>query len=529
MEKHVEWLIIGAGPAGLQLGYFLSKSNTDYLILEQAKEAGSFFKSFPRHKKLLSINKVHTGCDDPNINMRWDGNSLINDEQAVIFKDVSREYFPQRSCMVQYLNEYAKHFHLNIQYQCKVVSIDKAEKFQVTTAEGDVYTADKLFIATGTAKAYLPDIPGIFRTNDYSDLTMSTKPYEGKRVLIIGKGNSALETANHLLGVTALTHIVSPAPVKMAWQTHCLGDIRAINNEFLETDQLKLQNAVVNANVNHIGFSDDKFQVEFVYTLASDEMEVVEYDEVITCTGFQFDDAIFSESCRPELTLNDRFPKMNAHYESTNISELYFIGNLMQARDFNKQQSALVSGFRYNIAFLFKFLWEKQSSEGSDGVEMPGDAKQLTQHIIQRVNQTSSLWQQNGYLGDVVVYDASAQVFHYHCCYPVDFALDCDMARDQHIFIVTLEFGQKRIDQYENVFMMDRIQKDDYASASLSVAIHPIVRHYYNGHMMSEHHVIEAFDNVWEKAVHVDPLIDYLYHELAQIRMEYAVKQKGEF
>lgn len=525
MQKHIEWLIIGAGPAGLQLGYLLSKGNTDYLILERAKEAGSFFKTYPRHKKLLSINKVYTGCDDPNVNMRWDWNSLINDDQQVSFKDYCREYFPQRSSMVQYLNEYAKRFHLKIQYQTHVVSIDKAEKFRVTTGGGDVYTADKLFIATGTSKPYLPNIPGIFRTTDYSDLNTNTKPYEGKRVLIIGKGNAALETANHLLGTTALTHIASPTPIRMAWRSHSVAHVRAVNNEFLETCQLKSQNAVINAQISSIGFVGNKFQVEFIDDM-SEGGEIIEYDEVITCTGFRFDDSIFSDSCRPELVTHDRFPKMTSHYESTNIAGLYFIGALMQMRDYKKNQSESVQGFRHNIAFLFKHLWHQQSGEVKEGVEMPADARKLAEHIIRRVNQTASLWQQTGYFADCAVYDSASQHFHYYCGNPLDFILECEQTRNQHAFVVTLEFGQKRIDQYENIFAIDRIRKDNYTCASMSTSIHPIIRHYYNGHLISEHHVVEDFDCVWNESVHLDPLVDYLYHELAQVRMEYAVKQK---
>ncbi len=35
MNYLVDTLIIGAGPAGLQLGYYLERSGRDYLILER--------------------------------------------------------------------------------------------------------------------------------------------------------------------------------------------------------------------------------------------------------------------------------------------------------------------------------------------------------------------------------------------------------------------------------------------------------------------------------------------------------------
>ncbi len=71
-----DYLIIGAGPAGLQLGYYLEQAKRDYLILESSDSSGAFFQQYPRHRTLISTNKVHTGYDDPEINLRWDWNSL---------------------------------------------------------------------------------------------------------------------------------------------------------------------------------------------------------------------------------------------------------------------------------------------------------------------------------------------------------------------------------------------------------------------------------------------------------------------
>jgi flavin-dependent dehydrogenase len=41
-----EYLIVGAGPSGLQLGYYLEKSDRTYLIVEEGSGSGSFFKRF---------------------------------------------------------------------------------------------------------------------------------------------------------------------------------------------------------------------------------------------------------------------------------------------------------------------------------------------------------------------------------------------------------------------------------------------------------------------------------------------------
>ena len=53
----MDCLIVGAGPAGLQAGYLMHKRGLDVHILERG-DVGQFFRQFPRHRTLISINKV---------------------------------------------------------------------------------------------------------------------------------------------------------------------------------------------------------------------------------------------------------------------------------------------------------------------------------------------------------------------------------------------------------------------------------------------------------------------------------------
>lgn len=55
----VEYLVIGAGPAGLQAAYFLRRFGMDYVVVEASSQAGSFFRSYPKGRRLISINKRH--------------------------------------------------------------------------------------------------------------------------------------------------------------------------------------------------------------------------------------------------------------------------------------------------------------------------------------------------------------------------------------------------------------------------------------------------------------------------------------
>ena len=61
VTSQVTYLIVGAGPAGLQLGYLMDRARLDYHIVERADGPGDFFRTFPRHRTLISVNKTVTG------------------------------------------------------------------------------------------------------------------------------------------------------------------------------------------------------------------------------------------------------------------------------------------------------------------------------------------------------------------------------------------------------------------------------------------------------------------------------------
>ena len=55
----------------------------------------------------------------------------------------------------------------------------------------------------------------------------------------LNAGNSGFETAQHIVGSTAYIHMASRSRVKQAYQTHYVGDLRAVNDGLVDTYQLK--------------------------------------------------------------------------------------------------------------------------------------------------------------------------------------------------------------------------------------------------------------------------------------------------
>lgn len=511
-----EYLIVGAGPAGLQLGYFLEKANRNYLVVEAADAPGTAFKSFPRHRKLISINKVYTGYDDPEINLRWDWNSLLSDSEEMLFKHYSKSYFPDASDFVRYCCDFAEHFNLNIKYDVRVVRVAKNNsKFMVMDSQGNVYSCQHLIVATGFKKPYIPPIPGIELTENYTTVSVDPEDFANQRVLIIGKGNSGFETADNLVATTALTHVVSPNPISMAWKTKYVGHLRAVNNNFLDTYQLKSQNAILDATVNKIERKEGEFVVTVSYSHANGEQEELTYDRVITCTGFRFDDAIFDDSCRPELTIHERFPAQTSEWESINVQHLYFAGVLMHMRDYKKKQSGFIHGFRYNIQALHRIFERKYHQQEWPAQRLNMQPEALTKAILNRVNTSSALWQQTGFLGDLATVSDRNKVIEYYEDIPIDYVHDSDFGQYDCYYTVTLEFGQAVMTKTPDPFAIARVHKDDAANSAQSAFIHPVIRRFCKGKLVAEHHVIEDLAGEWQEAVHVEPLLEFMQVQFA--------------
>lgn len=505
--KH-QYLIIGAGPAGLQLGYYLKKANRNFTILEAGDCAGAFFKKFPRHRTLISINKAFTGYDDPEVNLRWDWNSLLCDEERFQFKNYTEEYFPPADRLVDYLKDFTEHYQLPVQTNTRVVEVSGRDgDFRVTDQNGRVHEAECVVVATGLFKPFIPDIPGIEHAEPYTSVSVDAKEFTNKQVLIIGKGNSGFETADHLVPRAAVIHVCSPNPLKLAWQTHFVGNLRAVNNNLLDTYQLKSQNGVLDATIEKIEKTDEGYAVSYSYTHAHGEKEVLHYDRIINSTGFVFDNSIFAADTRPELAIDDRLPAQTRAWESQNIPGLFFAGVLTQMRDYKESTSAFIHGFRYNSRTLFNELNLRRHQVPWPKETFSCDPEVLTKEALARINKTSALWQLFGFLGDVLVVDeASGEASLYKELVVKDIPHG-PFGENEHYYVMTLEYGVNHTKG--DPFAATRVKRDDVSNANESNFLHPIIRRYCKGELVNEHHIIEDLKSEWREPEHIEPLLAY--------------------
>ena len=96
-----------------------------------------------------------------------------------------------------------------------------------------------LFSSVGLTKPYVPKIEGIELAVGYEDVSIQPQDFDNKTVLILGKKQSAFETAKAIYGSTAEVYLMSPNRVRLSWESHYVGDVRAINAELVDAYQLK--------------------------------------------------------------------------------------------------------------------------------------------------------------------------------------------------------------------------------------------------------------------------------------------------
>lgn len=512
-ETHVPYLIIGAGPAGLQLADLLRQRGDRYLVLERAESAGAFFERFPRHGKLLSINKVYTGYEDFESRRRYDWNSLLCDDEELQFTRYTEEYFPDAEALVRYLRDFAARRDLAIRYGTEVTAVRRgADRFEVETADGTVFTADRLIVATGTFKPVIPDFPGVELCEPYPDFDMDLEGFRNKRVMILGKGNSAFETAEELVPVTLKIQIAGQNSVRLAWVSHFVGDLRAVNNSYLDTYHLKGQNNVLDGELVEVTRREDGALDAKMWFESRKEHFTFVCDRIILCTGFRFDDSIFDpESCRLELAIEGRLPAMTCEWESTNVPDLFFAGTLMQSRDHHKTMSSFIHGFRHNILALDQ-IFERRYRGGDwrQVEEVERDPAALAATLVERVSTSAAIFLQPGFLGDMLVVpaDESAPARLYHDM-PVDYIREREAGDHDRIYVLTLEYGH--VDGYVDPFALPRgvgVAEDFY--------LHPILRRYDQGELADKFVLPDDLDNDWRlHAGNLKAMREYMEGEMA--------------
>jgi NADPH-dependent 2,4-dienoyl-CoA reductase/sulfur reductase-like enzyme len=191
--------IVGAGPAGLAVAGCLKQRGVTALLLEASPEVGSAWR---RHYDRLHLH-THKG-----------GSAL----PGLPFPSDTPRY-PSREQVIAYLEGYARHFRLEPALDEAVRRVAREGDLWVVTTSKRQVASKHVVIATGNTRVPVqPTWPGLDSFKGevlHSSRYQNGAAWAGKRVLVVGLGNSGGEIAIdlHEHGAKATIAVRSPVNV----------------------------------------------------------------------------------------------------------------------------------------------------------------------------------------------------------------------------------------------------------------------------------------------------------------------------
>lgn len=184
--KHPGWmdvLVIGGGQAGLATSYHLKQQGIEHLVLDRSSQTGNSWRE------------------------RYDSLRLFTPTQHSLLPGMSfpakRDHHPTKDEVARYLEAYRETHRLPVRLGQRVVDCrSDGEGFRVKTEGGETFTARAVVVATGPFQQ--PFTPLLSQELDPGIQQLHSSGYQnpasitGKRVLVVGGGNSGFQIAEEL-------------------------------------------------------------------------------------------------------------------------------------------------------------------------------------------------------------------------------------------------------------------------------------------------------------------------------------------
>lgn len=198
--------VIGAGAAGLCAAKHLLGKGVEPTIFEIGSRIGG-----------LWVYENDSGLSPAYKSLHVNSEVLITAYKDFPFP-ADGPIFPDHAGMASYLEAYADRFDLrrHIRFQTEVVQVSPhTDAWNVTTKDGSSERFDAVVVASGHQG--VPSHPPFRRdfTGEYlhSKAYRVPEPFRGKRVLVVGMGNSGCDIAADICTVTETTVLAARSPV----------------------------------------------------------------------------------------------------------------------------------------------------------------------------------------------------------------------------------------------------------------------------------------------------------------------------
>lgn|GEM_PF-4439468 len=513
MSEHHANVIIGGGPAGLNLAIEFRKRGIDHLLLEGRESVGGQWDRLPVCGQLISLNKKYVPGDDHTYKMRYDWHTLssISAEDAardprLVFTEWTSEHWPSARTYKAYLQYVAREMGLT-------ASIRTGAHVQRISRPDGRFRLEIAGLGPETCTFY----------QDF-DAEAAAERYRNKIVIVIGRGNSAFEIAHHLVDITAETRVVTRSLPEFARQSHNVHDIRAQVADVFDLMQLKSNNNIVSdriTEVSRITSGPHRGRLRVRYETPCPHWSPPRWmrrtgivDDIIVCCGFNYTMAsIFDgETVDPATDDRGKYCLLTSTWESVNVPDLFFIGAPTRVND-PDAASGFVHGFRCNILALADIVAERYHDMPLrpvyETVVPHNDPAEglapLADYLVRLVSTTMPLFELFGFFGTMVTFDEQADgrlLARVWPPFPRRYNHERWGDRKRWVEIV-FQYG---FDRYGDGTIPTHYftLPADHFDTSKSAYIHPVFHVYRDGIEVDQFHMQESLIGRWDIDDYVD-------------------------
>ena len=281
-------IIVGGGQSGLACGYYLRRTNLKYVVLDNQPTCGG---SWTRYWDSLTAFSPAKHSSLPG----W----MMPD---------STHIFPTKAEVVDYLCQYETRYKMPVHRNVEVAQVNRhGQIFKIETNKG-VYTSKTVIAATGTFGQ--PVIPKIEGAELYEGLALHSSQYMrpdayvGKKVLIVGEGNSGAQILAEVSKVSDTAWATSRPPQFLPDDVdgQVLFDVASAKYAALQKGEkfdasrynlgsIVMVPSVKEARSRNVLQSQGALKRLYTRGVVWEDDKKEEFDVIIWCTGFGYNTA----------------------------------------------------------------------------------------------------------------------------------------------------------------------------------------------------------------------------------------------